>query len=191
MDVNELLTDRDDGYQVKTMEIFHRLSPKLTGAVQKFLGTEDRIYWDTIERLPKSKNCVRIFGHIFFKPGEVIKTPEKEIVVTEDTWKFYKKLIRLTLPLSLLDSGEPEQIAAYVKDVAKLAPFVSDEELAVLLDDVEFNGTDSLLNNPKFSSLLDNATKPKEVMGFDVSNLTDDQIRRMQLTAKLQTTVKN
>lgn len=177
--LTSLLDARQIIYMRQSKAILALLYDKLAPLAEK-LGIPFPVTWDTIERYPAVPNpkYVIITG--------LTKIPEEYLdeSVTEEDEQY--NMLRIILPVKLLETGTPEQLITALDDIAHLQHSLSYDNFIKFLDTVELEG--SLMDEKvqkKLKTFLDN----KEFEGF--KNLTQNQIKDIILFQKTNTERKH
>lgn len=183
--LSELLDFRDYTYKAMTVDATNIFSLKLTDAVNFYLNSTNPIDWQHIEKVSSLDGFVRVIGASIPSVGETIKVDKEDILITKDNFAQYKQLARFVLPITILETGTSIQIFQFIRDVTAIASLITDIELENILREYSTDGVGELSAHPTYIAMLDKITKPADVLGFDTSNLTDEQIRSLNMFDKL------
>lgn len=167
MSIKELFDKRNQSYTEQTQLILESIPHVLEGVVQA-LGSDGgtEITWQDIQIMP-TDDLVVLTGTIGLQPGEVVKKDQGDtIVITEDNVKDYQRLLRVGIPLMLVENGTIEEITQFFAD-NKNKNYQSINELDFVNDEIPED--DELLQK----QVLDSIT------GFDLDDLDDEQIIQM------------
>lgn len=182
--ISKLLAERDEQFKRSTDKILMKISDRLTSAFRIVLKTPDaQITWNELIPLDGSSTSVYVTGTIGLKIGDVISIDSKEIVIDESTVNQYNKFIRFGFPIIMLELATVEELVEHMERVSKIggAIDVSAEQLAKIIDKLGKTFEEKILNDPAKLSVLDSATRPTSILGFDASGLNDEQIRKLKL----------
>lgn len=182
--INKLLDERVDTFIKQTKEIFTKISDRLTPAFQKVYEAPDRdITWTGIEQIKGTDRAVIVSGYMMLKLGDVIKIGEDSITIDEKNVNEYNKFVKFAFPIVMLELASAEELKDHILRMSHIcgAKDVAPEQLAKMLDKIADSYESSLLNDPMKVSVIESATRPESVLGFNVGELTEDQIRKLKL----------
>lgn len=181
--------DRIEQYNITTLEIIKLFSNRLDQAMQIFSKDERKLSWffiDVIEDIPE---FVYIKGSFRPNLGEMITTGNQIIKITEELLNTYPAIITtLMLPMDILENGDALQIASQIKMFYEICDSVNFQELITIIKNNKLTSFDAILNNDE---ILGDITKPKFFEGFNVSTLSESEIRQISHFLELHKTIRN
>lgn len=189
--LQDILDFREYTYSMLTREAIKLFGPTLTGAANRYLNNTAEIDWTAIELIDTLEGYVRVTG--FFLPtiGSTITVEGKEVHIDKDNVYLYKQVIRLVLPIKLIESGNRDRLAMFIKDLNAIAAVATELEIENILKEYYFDDMKDLTSSNSYYKVLDRVTKPKEVMGFEVTGLTDSQIAALYMYGACSSETKN
>lgn len=189
--LQDILDFREHTYSMLTREAIKLFGPTLTGAANRYLNNTAEIDWTAIELIDTLEGYVRVIG--FFLPtiGSTITVEGKEVHIDKDNVYLYKQVIRLVLPIKLIESGNLDRLAMFIKDLSAIAAVATELEIENILKEYYFDDMKDLTSSNSYYKMLDRVTKPKEVMGFEVTGLTDSQIAALHMYGACSSETKN
>lgn len=182
--IAKLLEQRVSTFTTQTNEIVAKFADRLTPAFQRIYNASGRrIVWTSIDSLVGTDKAVVVSGFMALEVGEIINVGDKEILLDETNINEYNKLVKFAFPIIMLELATTDELVEHVNRISKIsgAMSLSPEALAKLLDKVSDDYQNQILNDPNKIELIDAATKPETVIGFDAADLTDEQIRKLKL----------
>lgn len=183
--LSRLLNERVSGFATKTNDMFDIVGPKLTPAALEYYQQPDtkRIMWTEIEYIAKSETVVIITGFMSLELGEVVDIGGTLITIDEKSILQYNKTVKFVFPLVMLELGTHAELVEHVTRMGQLAHTMelTAERLAEVVGKIGKDFEEKVLNDPARITVLDTATKPAEILGFAVTDLTDEQIQKLKL----------
>lgn len=186
--ISKLLEQRISTFTTQTMEIVNKFSDRLTPAFQKIYNAEHRRFiWTTIDAIKGTDKAIIVSGYMTLEVGEIIHIGEKEILLDETNVNEYTKLVKFAFPIIMLELATSDELVEHINRISKIggAMEISPEALAKILDKVSDEYQNKILNDPMKVEVIDAATKPETVLGFNSAGLTDEQIRKLMLYEKV------
>lgn len=182
--IAKLLEQRVSTFTTQTNEIVAKFADRLTPAFQRIYNASGRrIVWTSIDSLVGTEKAVVVSGFMALEVGEIINAGDKEILLDETNINEYNKLVKFAFPIIMLELATTDELVEHINRISKIsgAMSLSPEALAKLLDKASDDYQNQILNDPNKIELIDAATKPETVIGFDAADLTDEQIRKLKL----------
>lgn len=173
----DIIEFRDATYESITETALMPYREKLSDAVGFFMNITAPIRWTSIEKVRGLDGFVTVMGFVLPEVGSKMKAGEEIIVVTPDNVDKFKSLVRFVIPAKLIEEGTKLQISNFIRDLSAIAAVTSEMDLQTMLKEYRFDGMESLTLHENYNKMLDKATKPRDIAGFDGRDLTDDQIR--------------
>lgn len=189
--LQDILDFREYTYSMLTREAIQLFGPTLTGAVNHYLNNTAEIDWTAIEPVNTLEGYVRVTGFSLPAIGSTITVEGKEVHIDKDNVYRYKQVIRFVLPIKLIESGNRNQLVAFIKDLSAIAAVATELEIENILKEYYFDDMKDLTSNNSYHKMLDRVTKPKEVMGFEATGLTDSQIAALHMYGACSSETKN
>ncbi len=190
-----LLSDRTLNFTNKTNEIFEVIGSKLTSAVLEFYQQPDtkRIIWTDVEYITGSESVIIITGFMPLELGEVVDVGGNLITIDEKTILQYNKTIKFVFPLIMIELGNNQELIEHISKMHSLAHTMelSAERLSEVVGKIGKDFEEKILNDVARIKVLDTITKPSEILGFSVSDLTDEQIQKLKLFENTELGVLN
>ena len=185
--ISKLLDERVETFIKQTKEIFEKISDRLTPAFQKVYESPDRmITWTNIEQVKGTDRAVIVSGYMTLKVGDVIKVGEDSITIDEKNVNEYNKFVKFAFPIVMLELASTQELADHILRMSHIcgSKDVAPEQIAKMLDKIADAFETAIMNDPSSFKILDDATKPSTVLGFNASDLTDEQILKLKLYEK-------
>lgn len=179
--LQDILDFREYTYSMLTREAIKLFGPTLTGAVSHYLNSTAEIDWTAIEPVNMLEGYVRVTGFTLPTIGSIITVEGKEVHIDKDNVYRYKQIIRFVLPIKLIESGNRNRLVAFIKDLSAIAAVATELEIENILKEYYFDEMKDLTSSNSYHKMLDRVTKPKEVMGFEATSLTDSQIAALHM----------
>ncbi len=176
-----ILDFREYTYSMLTREAIKLFGPTLTDAVSHYLNSTSEIDWTAIEPVNTLEGYVRVTGFTLPTIGSIITVEGKEVHIDKDNVYRYKQIIRFVLPIKLIESGNRNRLVAFIKDLSAIAAVATELEIENILKEYYFDEMKDLTSSNSYHKVLDRVTKPKEVMGFEATSLTDSQIAALHM----------
>lgn len=174
-DISFLLKKREETYQQITKEIIALFKETLDKAMQYAMKDDRTIDWFSFEVLDDLKNFVYIQGYFTSKISDELIVDGTKVTITQTNQnKNSRFVVRLLLPIKLLESGNAEEIYKAINDLMQSNKLAEPDNTK---DDIRDD-------NSKLE-------RPKEFMGFDIENLPDDKIQQLMFSALLMNVSKN
>lgn len=192
--LSDLLDFRESMFNNLTEAAFKSFQVKLTEAVVFYLNltTDHPIQWGTVDKFKGLAGFVVIAGFVLPIIGSEFKISETEIeTVTQDNFQKFRHLVRFILPTKLLETGTRLELSNFIRDLTAVIGIASEQDLQQLLKEYNFGEMEALTSHPSYTKLLDKVIKPKEFDGFDISNLTPEQIKKFYLLNHTKSETKN
>jgi hypothetical protein len=192
--ITNLLEQRLATFTTQTNEIISKFSEKLTLAFQKIYNAPGRkIVWTAIDSIKGTDKAVVVSGFMALEIGETIHIGDKEILLDETNVNEYNKLVKFGFPIIMLELATTEELVEHINRISKIggAMEVSPEALAKILDKVSEEYHTKILSDPTKVEVVDAATRPESVLGFDAAGLTDEQIRKLKFYEKFEVETVN
>jgi hypothetical protein len=191
-EIKKALSLRNDLYLDGTQKALALFSIKLDKAVQYFIKLDRDITWVTIEFVPGIADHVFVAGYLIVEKGDIVTNTEgKRIEVDEEFLKnnSTRTLVRLMLSIPILESEDPKELFAHIKDYYELSAMMGQEDIIKLLKD--FKDIKSILEEAQRVVEVNGGMPPKvietpepvkvEDASFDLSLLSDEQRRQLRL----------
>lgn len=179
--LQDILDFREYTYSMLTREAIKLFEPTLTDAVSHYLNSTSEIDWTAIEPVNTLEGYVRVTGFTLPTIGSIITVEGKEVHIDKDNVYRYKQIIRFVLPIKLIESGNRNRLVAFIKDLSAIAAVATELEIENILKEYYFDEMKDLTSSNSYHKMLDRVTKPKEVMGFEATSLTDSQIAALHM----------
>jgi hypothetical protein len=158
------LEQREDVYKKDSINIIREELPHLLEALHTVFAREqnpaaDRVVWDVVEVL--NDKILMIQGYLDIKPGELIEFEgEESVTVTEEMSEVLTRLIKISLPIALIEQGTVDDIVQFIENQT--------ERVNSTTPDVEHH--------------VRQVVDPLD--GFDIENLTDEQLEALIVNSK-------
>lgn len=169
--VEELFEQRDVNFYNQTNEILTNINEILKGA-NIFI---DESYGHDLNRIVEWEGAtlvsdlVALVGVVSYEAGTVLLSDddsESVITVTDDNKEYFKQIIRINIPVTVVETNSCEVVIKYLREMQVQNGDIQNEDL------VEDDG-------------FDIAAPP--VVDFDLSGLTEAQLASMALNSKHRT----
>ncbi len=121
--LEQLFQTRDKQYKSNTDRILKSLDSVITGVVQ-FLGMKEELAQGqlTWQNIQMQQDVVMLIGIIEYPPGSKFATTQGEtMVVSKENKDYFKRILRLGLPLDLVAKGSAEDVVEFLSGVDKNA----------------------------------------------------------------------
>ncbi len=157
--ITDLFKQRDALFAKATDNILEAIPHVLDGIV-RYLNLRDEIQsgnlsWEEAMLFPSEdggESFIMIVGVISYNPGEKFELPDHRIVeINENTADYFKRLIRIGIPVTMAENGTDEDIFEFLKKT-------EDAENAPAPEPMSSDPTD-----------------------FDLTELTDEQRKALEL----------
>ena len=188
--VSKILSERGESFNTSTKKIFDLVGDKLTKAFQVVYNAPGQpINWTTIEMLEGSKTSVTVAGNMPLAMGEVIEIGEKKITVDETNINEYNKYVKFAFPIVMIELASAEELIEHVNRLGRIGSSVdvSPSDLSGMLDKLAKAFEEKILNDPAKISIMEKATQPKTIMGFDTADLTEEQMNKLKMFENYET----
>ncbi len=151
--IPELFELRFKTYESTTKDIYKAMVPAVQG-IEQFMQFDQlkkdgaELQWDDIElAVIENEQVLILIGLIFYPVGTEVKMENESIVkVTEDTAPYFRRLVRVGLPLSMTTKSK-EDVVTYFEKMEKeeeqLAKDLADE-LGILRSELDTTPTAEL-----------------------------------------------
>lgn len=192
--ISKLLEQRVATFMNQTNEIVDKFSERLTLAFQKIYNAPGRrIIWTAIDSIKGTDKAVVVSGFMALELGETIHVDDKEILLDETNINEYNRLVKFAFPIIMLELATTDELIEHINRIAKIGAGmeVTPETLAKILDKVSEEYQNKILNDPNKVEVVDAATRPEIVLGFDAAGLTDEQIFNLKLYEKFEVETVN
>jgi len=190
--LHDILDFRETTYQSLTETALAPFQSKLSEAAAFFLDTNAPTTWTSIETVTGLVGFVTISGYVSPKIGSRVKLGEDDFVeATAENSHMYRSKIRFIVPIKLLETGTKLQLLTFIRELSTIASLVSEQELEQMLKEFYFDDMTSLTSHATYNRMLEQATRPRDVMGFDGTILSDEQITKAHLYSGASTETKN
>lgn len=191
MDIRNVLRDRNRMIDNITDTLFQSVRDKLDYGISFLLKRESSIFWEKIDFLQNMEDFVVVEGIMIPQIGDVIVTnTNNRITITEQNAKSYTQILKLILPIDLLQIGSKMDVFHFINDIYQIISKASVDDIEELLLDYKFNSYHKLTESEKYNKILEKLTRPDTVLGFSTMNLSEDQIKRMMLSGLIIETVQ-
>lgn len=164
--LQDILDYREHTYSMLTREAIKLFGPTLTGAVNRHLNNTAEIYWTAIEPVNTLEGYVRVTGFSLPTIGSILTVEGKKVHIDKDNVYHYKQVIRLVLPIKLIESGNQDRLVVFIKDLSAIAAVATELEIENILKEYYFDGMKDLTSNNSYHKMLDRVTKPKRGNGL-------------------------
>lgn len=189
--LSDLLDVREATHTGLTQAIMKPYENVLTNVVRIVSGHDNPVYWQSVEKIKNLPEFVTVGGYSTPSIGALVHATTGEVTITNENVKRYRSEVRMVVPIKLLQSGTEVQLISFVKQFAAISAVTSGEELMSILRQYLKYEHEELYSKEHYMQLLDNATRPADIEGFDTSHLTDDQMTRIRLYSSAQTETKH
>lgn len=187
----DIIEFRDATYESITETALLPYREKLSEAVSFFMKITAPIRWTSIEKVRGLDGFVTIMGFVLPELGAKMKVGEDIVEVNPDNVDKFRSMVRFIVPAKLMEEGSRLQIANFIRDLSAIAAVTPELELQTMLREYQFDGMESLTSHENYNKMLDIATRPTDIAGFDGRNLTDDQIRAAFLFSSAVSETRN
>lgn len=177
-----LLNKRDYDYMTFTKKLIDMFGAKLSKAVQMHYKIDRTITWYKCDRFNAIEGFVLVMGDVEIQPGDMIRTPDGDIVATLENKHTLSNTVRYILSSKVLQHGTVEAIYQHVIFVETLAREATEEQIYEILSNEVFD-TNTLIENPEYAGILNKITRPTTFESFDTSELTEEQYNSLRLCA--------
>jgi hypothetical protein len=153
--VTKLFQKRDMQFSKATKQIAAAMAGVIAGVVQ-FINLNEEMAQGTLtwQDIQLEDDLFLLVGEVNYTAGDKFTTPENEsIEVTEHTAEYFKRIVRMALPINLVDNNDPDETLKFLRKVSQ------EQELDI---------TSKLKSLP---SQVDTA-----LFGFDLDSLDDQQL---------------
>lgn len=176
----ELLNEREFIVQNSNKEILSTYQSKLLELITMHFGLEHKpdISWVSIDRYPspKSTRHVRITGVTY-------QNIEDGKLKRDDNIKFFS----IILPVTKLENSNVDELYTAFKFLSTMKERLGTEKWLEMLDSEEIQ--ESILKGDfdfekhveNTEDLMEVMTRPDEILGFDATKLTDDQLKSLEI----------
>ncbi len=178
-----LLSKRDYDNIAFTRQIIALFGENLSKAVCLIFKMDRRIQWKTVNRYNPLPGYVTITGDIQTDVGDLIRTLNGEVLITEDNINDYTNTLRYVLKSSIIQHGTIEDIYQHITFVAAMSNALEEKELMDLLRSGAVCHT-SAIENPTTEAILDKITRPTVFESFRTESLSEDQFTSLRLNAQ-------
>ena len=128
--LKELFEKRDTEHLKITQVLLKTLQPA-TDCIMEFIGAHSQqdpsigtFSWDDVlflnnESNPLVKEIIVFMGSVSYKIGAKLTMPDGSVVeITEETAEYFKRIIRIGIPLDLAEKGDKKKITEFLRDVS-------------------------------------------------------------------------
>jgi len=160
LDIKELFEERSRLYYENTDLILQSMPHVLEGvllALEEDAGSN--VVWEDAQLAPED-DVIVLIGFIQLIPGEnIVLDTGKTISITEDNAETFRRILRVGIPLDLVENGSVEEITEYFIQ-RKEKNYENIEEIVDAIDNLETQAATS-------------------ITGFDTEGLSEDKIRQI------------
>ena len=179
-----LVQKRDYDFSAFTRKIISSFSDKLTKAVHMYQKTDRNILWHRIEAYEKIEGFVVVVGSVEIKVGDMLKTRDGEVLMTEDNIDAFVNTVRFFVHSGKLQHASLEEFYQHLCFVVEITQTLPESEALEVLNNEVFDQT-SFIESPMVANILEKLTRPTIVENFDVSGLTDEQVKTLRLNSNI------
>lgn len=188
-DILSLIEKRKEIYHQETKKIIALFEEKLNKAMQYMMKDDRAITWFSLETIPDLVDYVYLKGHFQTRLFDVLIINGEKVTITEEKLRENPNfLLKLMLPIKMLESGTSEDIYKAISDYMQLNRLTESDKLEEAIKNSKSENLSELMEDEQF---IDEITRPKEFMGFDIENLSDEKIKQLMFSALLMTESKN
>lgn len=167
--IKELIHLRDSKYNEDTNAILDQLL-NVTEAMESILelkGNIEPIVWNEVAL---TKHMITVTGNIRIEVGDTVVVTEtgEEIQVTQDTKDFLSRVVSISLPMDLAETGSKFEIMEFIAN--QIEKQESDDNNESIVDR---EPTDEELTN------IESEFSEHESDSFTIDELTDDQLNSL------------
>lgn len=151
-ELEEIFAERDELYYDYTKALFEVLNDTALTATYEVMNLNpDNVMWQDVQLFD---DVVLLVAFVTYKPNDVIVAENGEkITLDETTAELYQRIIRIGLPVKLAATGTKEEIMKFLRESNKQT---QDKEISL-------------------------GDTPDTIDGFSKDNLTEEQIKQLQL----------
>lgn len=179
-----LVQKRDYDFSAFTRKIIASFSEKLTKAVHMFQKTDRAIRWNRIEAYDQIDGFVVVVGSVEIRVGDMLQTREGEVLMTEENIDNFTNTVRFFVHSNKLQNASLEEFYQHLCFVVEITQTLPETEAIEILRNEVYDQT-TFLESPLVANILDKLTRPTVVENFDVSDLTDEQVRALRLNSRI------
>lgn len=178
----DILNYRESVYDSLTETAFHSIKQRLSEAMVMLSKNPNPISWVQIEKYNAVDGFVIVAGYTSPLIGTMVSVGGDELIeVTAENATKFRQVLRFTVPMNMLENGTTTQLYTFIRDMAAIVNLAPSHDLEELLREYNSSNMQELTKLVKYTKILDNATKPTDVFGFDGSQLSDEQITKMHI----------
>lgn len=161
-DLKQLIEARDTEFKSKTKLILKEMIHVLRGTIKVLrLETEaanGNLVWEDVSLVHdelEDDDFIMLVGAISYTPGESFTLPNgRDVKVTEDTVEYFRRLIRVGIPLSIAVDGDIDDVVEFLHKSIEEAEEDSGLIISSLDDDSEEFDLDDLSDTQREALLL-------------------------------------
>lgn len=187
--ISKLIEEREELHKSKTAEMCSKISDRLTGAFRThFKAPDKKFVWNSIDLLDGTKKAVLVSGIMMLDVGDVITIEGKPIDITEENVSHYNRYVKFAFPIVMLEVGTVEELVEHIEKITRIGSSVdvTPEDFTKILDKISDTYYSNFVNDPEKLTRLEEMTKPptKQILGFDIAGLSEDQIAMLMVFEK-------
>lgn len=175
--IKQLIEKRDATYTQMSKSIIEKELSHLVTALSSVFSEEnpsasEKIEWDDVDIV--NNQLLILHGSINVFPGEIVVLDGgEEVVVNEEIAQYLTRVIKISLPLTLVETGDKADIEQFVRNQTRRVHKTSND----VKDEIErlAHGNGLVSTEP---TLVD------DIDGFDMNNLTEEQQKQLILFAR-------
>ena len=196
--IERLFKRRQSTFDKYSQAILDAITPNMISAITEVLGFTDeeltRLEWNNVRLVD---GHILVSGAIMYRAGEDIIADDGEEVITLDdtTALILNKLVRIALPIQLVETYSREEIVAHLKEMEKkykkeYQDVYGSDPTVHQLDISDYEG--DTMEEKLASAVRSTMQNPKlpEVEEFKYGELTDEQKESLRLSSLIQQTPK-
>ena len=139
--LKELFDERDRVTTELTTKIIDAMPNVLEGARQFIVshdGAPGHLSWEGISLFNEEGGFVLLVGAVSYDPGDEIKLPNgKSVVVSQDTTDYFRRLIRIGIPMNIAETGTVSDVFKFIQESTKFQEF--EEDPMEVIENAEFD----------------------------------------------------
>lgn len=164
--LKDLFEKRDETYSEQTEVIIEAIPHVLEGAkkfIQEREPTSNDPEWKDISLMEEGDGYVILIGTLEYNVGDMLQLPTGDMVeVSEDTADYFKRMLRIGIPLDLAKKGTEDEVCQFLIKTAEENEQADDEEQALI-------------------EAIQQAQQTVDEEEFDTESLTEEQKEQLRL----------
>lgn len=183
-DLTDLLHARDEAYEKQTSAFFKQIHT-IIAATETFINSNDpliaagSISWEDVNIV--EDNLIHLIGIVEYVPGITLHIDGQHLLLTQDNIEYFTRVIHFTLPLTLVEAANPQQILEYLE---KIKAERNDREGSAEEQEPILNQSPIIQSTTTQDTKVLTPAEPDRC-NFDLDALSEEQLRTLSMNRNL------